>query len=59
MRGPHNSALAEEAIAHFAAEAKEKVTLKQTRLVFYKKVKGNSPTKMKVSPTAEIPHKSK
>ena len=27
MRGPHESALTEEAISHFAAEAKEKVAL--------------------------------
>ena len=59
IRGPHESALAEEAIAHFAAEAKEKVASNQARLVCYEKIKGNFPTKMKVSPTAEIPHKSK
>ena len=40
MRGPHESALSEEAIAHFAAEAKEKVASNQARLVCYKTPKG-------------------
>ena len=39
MRGPHESALAEESIAHFAAEAKEKVASNQARLVCYEKLK--------------------
>ena len=59
MRGPHESALSEEAISHFAAEAKEKVASNQARLVCYKNFKGDFPTKMKVSPIAAIPHKSK
>ena len=59
MRDPHESYLAEEAIAHFAAEAKERVASNQARLVCYKTFKGGFPTKMKVSPIEEIPHKSK
>ena len=59
MRGPHESALAEEAISHFTPEAKEKVASKQARLVCYENFKGNFPTKMKVSPIVSIPHKSK
>ena len=59
MRGPHESALAEEAISHFAAEAKEKVASNQARLLCYEHFKGDFPTKMKVSPIAAIPHKSK
>ena len=43
----------------FSAEAKEEVALNQTRLVCYKKFKVKFPTKMKVSPIAEISHKSK
>ena len=39
MRGPHESALSEEAISHFAAEAKEKMALNQARLVCHKKLK--------------------
>ena len=38
MRGPHESDLVGEAIAHFTAEAKEKVALDQARLVCYKKI---------------------
>ena len=59
MRGPHNSAFSEEAITHFAAETKEKVALNQECLVFCENIKGNLPTKMKVSPIAAIHHKSK
>ena len=36
MRGPHESALSEEAIDHFAAEAKEKVASNQAHFVYYK-----------------------
>ena len=57
MRGPHESALVEEAISHFDAEAKEKLASNQARLACYEKIKSNLPTKMKVSPIAEIPHK--
>ena len=59
MRGPHESALTEEAIDHFTAEAKEKVELNQARLVCYEKIKGNFTAKMKVSQIAEILHRSK
>ena len=59
MRGPHESALVDKAIAHFAAEAKSKVASNQARLLLYEKIKGNIPTQMKVSPIAAIPHKSK
>ena len=59
MRGPHYSVLAEEAIAHFAAEEKEKVASNQARLVCYEKFKVNLPEKKKISPIAAIPHKSK
>ena len=59
IRVPHKSALAEEAIAHFAAEAKEKVASNQARLVRYEKIKGKFLTQMKVSLIAAITHKSK
>ena len=58
MRGTHKSALAEEAIAHFSADAKQKGASNQARLVCYKKIISDLPTKMKVSPIAAIPHKS-
>ena len=57
IMGPHESALSEEVIAHFSAEAKEKVAPNQARMVCYKKFKGDFPKNMKVSPIAEIPHK--
>ena len=59
MRGTHDSSLAEEVISHFAAEAKGKVAPKQAHLVLYEKIKGYLPAQIKVSPIAEIPHKSK
>ena len=59
MKGSHDSAFEEESISHFATEMKEKVVSNQARLVCREKNKGNSPTQMKVSPIAKIPHKSK
>ena len=59
MRGHHGSALSKEAISHFTAEANEKVASNQARLVCYKSFKSDFPSKMKVSPIAEIPYKSK
>ena len=55
MRVPHESALVDEAIAHFAAEAKGKVALNQARLLLYEEIKGNISAQMKVSPIYEIP----
>ena len=37
MRVPHESALADKAIAHFADEAKGKMASNQARLVLYEK----------------------
>ena len=59
MRGPHESALPEEAIAHFAAEAKANLAENHLCLVRYDLIKENLPEQMKVSPIAAIPHKSK
>ena len=59
MRGPHESALPEEAIAHFAAEAKANVMENYFCLVRYDLIKENLPEQMKVSPISAIPHKSK
>lgn len=59
MRGTHESALSKEDIANFAAEEKQKVAAKQARLVRYDLIKDNLPEQMKVSPVAEITHKSK
>ena len=58
-RGPHRSALSEEAIAHFEAEVKKKVNIGQAKLVAWDFIKGNPPFELKISPIAGIPHKSK
>jgi hypothetical protein len=58
-RGPHRSALSPEAIAHFKAEATEKVRTKQAQLVRWEDIKDNPPKELKISPIAAIPHKSK
>ena len=47
IRGPHESALAEEEIAHFAAEEKEKVASNQARLVCYENFKVISQQKLR------------
>ena len=57
-RGPHQSALSPEALAHFAEEAAEKVRTKQARIVLWDDIKDNPPEQLKISPIAAIPHKS-
>ena len=59
MKRPHESALSDNSVAHLAAEAKVKVASKWARLVLYDDIKCNIPPKMRVSPIAAIPHKSK
>ena len=58
-RGPHQSSLSPEAIAHFAKESAEKVRVGQAKLVLWNDIKDNPPPQLKVSPIAAIPHKSK
>ena len=57
MRVTYESALAEEEIAHFAAEAKEKVASNQGRPICYENFKVDLPTKMNVSSIVAISHK--
>jgi hypothetical protein len=57
-RGPHCSALPLDGIAHFAAEATEKVHTNQAQLVNWDDIKHNPPRELKISPIAAIPHKS-
>ena len=45
MRRPHESALADDAIAHFSTEAKVKVASKWAGLVLYDDIKGKTPQK--------------
>ena len=58
-RGPHRSALLDEATAHFKAEVDEKVRTGQAKLVAWDSIKDNPPPELKISPIAAIPHKSK
>ena len=58
-RGPHKSALTEPAMAHFAAEVREKVSAGQARLVPWDDIKHNPPAQLKISLIATIPHNSK
>jgi hypothetical protein len=59
VRGPHCSALSEEAIAHFKVEVEEKVKVGQAKLVAWDSIKDEPPAELKISPIAAIPHKSK
>jgi len=58
-RGPHCSALLDEAIAHFKAEVDEKVRTGQAKLIAWDSIKDNPPPELKISPIAAIPHKGK
>ena len=59
-RGPHRSALSNEAITHFKAEVDDKeVSAGQAKLIAWDSIKDNPPPELKISPIAAIPHKSK
>jgi hypothetical protein len=58
-RGPHQSALSDEALDHFAVEAVKKDTTGQCRSVEWDSMKDNPPGQLKISPIAAIPHKSR
>jgi hypothetical protein len=58
-RGPHQSALTNDTIAHFRNEVDEKVKSGQAKLVAWDSVKDNLLAELKISPIAAIPHKSK
>jgi hypothetical protein len=51
--------LSDEALDHFAAEAVEKVTAGQCRIVEWDSMKDNPPGQLKISPITAIPHKSR
>jgi hypothetical protein len=57
-RGPHQSALEPEAIAHFEVEVQDKVAKGQARVVLWDNIKLNHSCQLKISPVAAIPHKS-
>jgi hypothetical protein len=58
-RGPYQSALKPEAIAHFAEEAAEKVHTNQAHILAWDNIKDNPPRELKIFPILATPHKSK
>ena len=58
-RGPHSSALDPEAIAQYQIEIEEKIKSGQAKVYLWEDLKKNLPAKLKISPLAMIPHKSR
>ena len=58
-RGPHISAMKKDAKIQLINETKEKIEHGYARVVRWKDIKNNIPPKLKISPIAMIPHKSK
>jgi hypothetical protein len=59
LHGPHKSAKNKDAAAALHAETKSKIKNGFAKLVKFKDIKNNCPPKLKISPVACIPHKSK
>ena len=59
QRGPHKSATSNEAIQALQAETEEKIKAGYARVVLWKDLKHNIPAKLKISPVAMVPHKSR
>ena len=58
-KGPHTSALHPDAIDQITTEIADKVTSGQARVVLWDDIKDDPPAKLKISPFAMIPHKSR
>jgi hypothetical protein len=59
-RGPHQSlSKGKDAIRQLRAKTKEKMAHGYTRVVKWGDIKNHIPPKLKISPVAMIPHKSK
>ena len=58
-RGPHRSALEPDAIAQIQVEAREKEAQGFCKLYDWEELKRDLPKKLKLSPLAMIPHKSR
>jgi hypothetical protein len=58
-RGPHQSALAPEAIQQLNEEVTAKVKAGQARIVDWLDIRDNPPPQLKISPISMIPHKSR
>ena len=59
QHGPHRSALQNDAIMALCAETNKKVVNRYTRTVQWGDIKQNIPQKLKISPVAMVPHKSR
>jgi hypothetical protein len=58
-RGPHRSSKKKDAIRQLRKETEEKIKNKYARVIKWGDIKDNVPEKLKISPVAMIPHKSK
>ena len=58
-RGPHQSSLSPDALAHFSTESAEKVKVGQAKLVLWDDIKDDPPPQLKKLPISATPHKSK
>ena len=58
-KGPHVSALADDAIEQFQQEVADKEKKGQCKVVLWDDIKHNPPEATKISPIAAIPHKSR
>ena len=59
QRGPHVSALEPEAMEQLEREVKNKVEMKQAKVILWDDIKDAPPEELKISPIAMIPHKSR
>ena len=58
-RGPHLSAMKPEAMQAFTKEVTEKLKKNQVKIISWDDIKNDPPKQLKVSPMAQIPHKSR
>ena len=59
QRGPHRSSLAKKALRQLRQETVDKIMHKYARVVKWGDIKDKIPKKLKISPVAMIPQKSK
>jgi hypothetical protein len=59
LRGPHRSSTSKAAIKQLRDETTTKIQHGYARIVKWSEIKNNIPSKLKISPVAMIPHKSK
>ena len=58
-RGPHLSAMKPEAMKAFKEEVASKLKQKQVRILSWEGIQSKPPSELKLSPMAQIPHKSR